>query len=542
MSKLLSVVITAFVIVNSINAQYISNVSVPDAIAPRLTDEKINPSIRYANSISPVKLREYMKVLASDSLEGRETGQQGIKYAEDFITKHISNLGLSAPLPYRSYKQPVAFTYFKWADTDIFLNGERYRHLYDYLAFPDKNNSVPVIASQEVVFLGYGIETDKYNDYKKQDVKGKVILINRGEPYDKKGKSYITKTTEASKWSDDDMAMKLKVAREKGVALVIIIENDIKKILGENRNQLLGFKLNLGNLKDSILPYPNHVHVSTTLAKAIIGEKEKDIIKAREKMAKGKNRAVNLPADFAINMTKKATLLEGNNILGVIDGKSKKDEYVIVSAHYDHLGKKGDEVFNGADDNGSGSATLMELSRVLQQAVLEGKRPERSVVFLWFCGEEKGLLGSEYYAEHPVFPLTQTIVNVNVDMVGRVDDKYKSNKDYLYVIGSDRLSTDLHKVNEDINNKFSKLTLDYTYNDEADPNRYYYRSDHYNFAKKGIPAIFFFNGVHKDYHMTTDDIDKIEFDTMAKRGSHIFHLLWELANRPDKINVDGVIK
>ncbi|MBK8885144.1 MAG: M28 family peptidase [Saprospiraceae bacterium] len=152
------------------------------------------------------------------------------------------------------------------------------------------------------------------------------------------------------------------------------------------------------------------------------------------------------------------------------------------------------------------------------------------------------MLGSEYYSENPVFPLASTVADINVDMIGRVDEKYKDNPDYIYVIGSDRLSTDLHKINEAANQKYTQLILDYTYNDEKDPNKFYYRSDHYNFAKKGIPSIFYFSGTHEDYHRTTDDIEKINFDKMAGIGRLIFHTLWELANRPDRIVVDGVVK
>ena len=219
-------------------------------------------------------------------------------------------------------------------------------------------------------------------------------------------------------------------------------------------------------------------------------------------------------------------------------GKSKPDEVVIVSAHFDHLGKKGDQIFHGADDNGSGTSTIMELAQAFAEARGGGFRPERTVVFMLVTGEEKGLLGSEYYVNNPLYPLANTVADVNVDMVGRQDDKYKDNPDYIYVIGSDRLSTDLHKINESVNQKYCQLTLDYTYNSESDPNRYYYRSDHYNFAEKGIPAIFYFNGVHADYHQPTDTADKINYEKMAKVGRLIFHTIWELANRPERIVVD----
>ena len=243
-----------------------------------------------------------------------------------------------------------------------------------------------------------------------------------------------------------------------------------------------------------------------------------------------------------MNMTKEAKVLNGSNLLTYVEGTDKKDEVVIVSAHYDHLGMRGDDIYNGADDNGSGTTTVLELAEAFRLAESAGFGPRRSVAFLLVTGEEKGLLGSEYYSENPIFDLKNTVADVNVDMVGRVDEKYTTNPNYIYVIGSDRLSTDLHKLNEAANKKYAGLTLDYTYNSEEDPNRYYYRSDHYNFAKKGVPAIFFFNGVHADYHKATDTVDKINFEKMEKVGRLIFHTTWEIANREDRLVVDGVIR
>lgn len=525
----------------SVWGQYTSGVTIPDKSKPAVKDNT-DLAYRYANSITASTLRDHLKVLASDSLEGRETGQKGIQLAADYLSKNIRNLGLYPKNIQKGYFQPVAFTFSKWLDTDLYITGNRYRLMWDYLALPENNENKEVITDKEVLFLGYGIDDTKYSDYKKVDVKGKIIMINKGEPWDeKKGLSRITGTKDTSEWTKN-IDKKLKLAKDKGAALVLILEDDIKKLVEDNRRKLLTPNLQLGNLKDAVLPTANHVYISSTIAKDIIGKNDKKVIDARKKMAKGKPAMVKLPTDFVINMAKDVKILEGNNVIGYIEGKSKKDEYIVVSAHYDHLGKRGDDVYNGADDNASGTSTLLELAQACQQAVLEGNRPERSIVFIWFCGEEKGLLGSQYYAENPEFPLENTVANINVDMVGRIDEKYKNNPDYIYVIGSDRLSSDLHKVNEEVNQKYTQLTLDYTYNDVNDPNQYYYRSDHYNFAKKGVPAIFYFNGTHEDYHRTTDDIEKIEFEKMANVGKLIFHTMWELANRPERIVIDGEVK
>ena len=223
------------------------------------------------------------------------------------------------------------------------------------------------------------------------------------------------------------------------------------------------------------------------------------------------------------------------NVLAYIEGTEFPNEVVVISAHYDHLGMKGEEVYNGADDNASGSSAVMELAESFQMAKKQGKGPKRSILFLHLTGEEIGLFGSKYYMEHPVFDLDSTVVDLNIDMVGRVDDEHINEKKYIYLIGSNRLSKDLHKLSEEVNKEYTDLKLDYTYNEGDDPNNYYERSDHYNFALNNIPVIFYFNGSHDDYHKTTDTADKIDFDLLALRTQLVFYTAWEIANRDDRL-------
>lgn len=533
-------IVVFFLISTFASSQYVSTVTVPDKTVPKITSQN-DSSFRYASGISERTLRDHLKIIASDSFEGRETGQKGIALASAYLQKIIGNLGLLPVPETKKFYQDVNFTFSKWKESNLYVNKERFRLLWDYIMITSNNQSMPEIKASEVIFAGYGIDESKYSDYKKINVKDQIIMINKGEPIDHKGNSIVTGKAEPSVWAMD-MNKKLQVAKSKGAKLVLIIEDDIKKLLEDNRRELLSGSMELGNHLNKTFNTANHIYISSTIAKAIIGKNENKVLNAREKYSKGKPESVTLKTEVVINMTKDISLLEGQNVFGFIKGKTKPEEYVIASAHYDHLGKRGDEIFNGANDNGSGTVTLLELAQSCQQAVMEGNPPQRSIVFLWFCGEEKGLLGSKYYSENPVFPLAKTVADINIDMVGRVDEKYKDNPDYIYVIGSDRLSTDLHKINESVNQKYTQLTLDYTYNDDADPNRYYFRSDHYNFAAKGVPAIFYFNGTHEDYHRTTDDIEKINFEAMANTGKLIFHTLWELANRMDRIVVDGEIK
>jgi len=229
--------------------------------------------------------------------------------------------------------------------------------------------------------------------------------------------------------------------------------------------------------------------------------------------------------------------IKGENVLGYIEGTDLKEELIVVTAHYDHLGKHDSLIFNGADDDASGTVAVMEIAEAFMLAKKEGNGPRRSVLIMAVSGEEKGLLGSKYYTENPVYPLENTVANLNIDMIGRIGD-FKKNDNYVYLIGSDMLSQELHNLSEEVNKKYIGLELDYTFNKEDDPNRYYYRSDHYNFAKNNIPVIFYFNGIHEDYHKPTDTIEKINFKKIEKITRLIFLTAWELANREDRIIVD----
>lgn len=230
-------------------------------------------------------------------------------------------------------------------------------------------------------------------------------------------------------------------------------------------------------------------------------------------------------------------LPDSENIWAFIEGGEKKEEVLILSAHYDHIGMKNGEIFNGADDNASGTSALLEIAQAFITAKKAGYTPKRSILFLHVTAEEYGLHGSRYYADHPIFSIKNSIANINIDMIGRRGFGKEDNDNYVYVIGSDRLSTDLHTLSEEANKNIG-LELDYTYNDLNDPNRFYYRSDHYNFAKKGIPSIFYFDGVHQDYHKATDTADKIDFPLYAKRTKLAFATAWKLANAENRPVID----
>lgn len=244
-----------------------------------------------------------------------------------------------------------------------------------------------------------------------------------------------------------------------------------------------------------------------------------------------------IPAAF-MNAVYDDGLSDSENIWAFIEGSEKPDEILVVSAHYDHIGVSGGEVYNGADDDGSGTVALLEIAQAFQTAKNEGHGPKRSILFLHVTGEEHGLHGSRFYTENPLFPLEKTIADVNIDMIGRRDEFHKNSNNYVYLIGSNFLSTDLYEACENANKKYINIKLDYKFNKKKDPNRYYYRSDHYNFAQHKIPVVFLFNGVHDDYHQVSDEVEKIEFDALTKRTQLAFAIAWELANSANRPRVD----
>ena len=280
-----------------------------------------------------------------------------------------------------------------------------------------------------------------------------------------------------------------------------------------------------------------------------------DYFAGRDTGKKGQKIAVDFLRDYYLNkgitsaqnsenffqkmiLNIKGENVETENVVAIIPGNEKPNEYIIISAHLDHVGIENGEIYNGADDDGSGTVAILEIAEAFQNSVINGDGPKRSIVFLHVTGEEKGLLGSKFYTENPLYPLENTVANLNIDMIGRLDPK-RVDKDpnYIYLIGSDRLSQELHDISEKMNSEYTNLKIDYTFNEKNDPNRFYFRSDHYNFAKKGIPIIFYFNGTHEDYHKPTDTPDKINYPLLSKRTKLIFYTAWKLANQPERIKL-----
>ena len=496
-------------------------------------------SDQYARSIEVQAMKEHVFTLASKDFQGRETGTEGNKKAADYIASQLASFGIP-PIPGDGdFFQEVTFSSIRWKEINLTVFGDSVEHLKDYLSipqyFPVQSGPIEISA---MTFLGYGINDPVYSDYAGVDVKGKHLLIYGGEPRNRNGQFRITSSDSTSVWSKDPLK-KLAAAKKAGAASVWIIEEKFREMVMYARRNLMNGSMLMGSA-EQLTGYLPHASISSTLGQKIAGTKINQIIKLRNKITKtGKPAHLTIPAAIRWNAEHTITALQGANVLGYIKGTDPvlSNEVVVLTAHYDHLGIRGESIFFGADDNASGTSGVLEIARAFAKAKAEGHGPRRSILCMLMTGEEKGLLGSKYYTEYPVFPLEETVADINIDMIGRVDTLH-ADPNYVYVIGSDHLSSELHAINETANQQFTHLNLDYTYNSDDDPNRFYYRSDHYNFAKNGIPIVFFFSGVHEDYHRPTDTPDKILFERAATIARLAFHTAWELANRNERIKVD----
>jgi Peptidase family M28 len=470
---------------------------------------------QYGDQISEESLRENLTILASDALEGRETGKRGQKMAAAFIKAYFEELGLSGPVN-GDYLQPVNLYTSKPSDIYVKVGGSKLENYKDFIYYGSSATEGEVAVP--VVFAGQG----RKEDFEQLDVEGKavVVFVKNAEHY----------------------RAPIAIAREKKAKLVFLYSDKVEAF-----NQLMEqFKSYTGNgvlslNKPEGKPGTGIFFTAPGVAPKLLGISAEKLAKAADADAKKKPLAKLKPSTVQYKLGMDVSVLRTDNVLGYLEGTDKKDELIVVTAHYDHIGMKGtgeDKINNGADDDGSGTVSVLELARVFAKAKKEGKGPRRSILFMTVTGEEKGLLGSDYYTQNPIFPLDKTIVDLNIDMVGRRDPQHKDSAPYVYVIGSDKLSSQLHALSESVNKATTNLIFDYTYNDQNHPERLYYRSDHWNFAKNNIPIIFYFDGIHEDYHQPSDEVEKIEFDLLKKRAQVVFFTAWEIANREEKIAAD----
>ncbi|WP_256008981.1 M28 family peptidase [Desertivirga xinjiangensis] len=498
-----------------------------------------NPeALRYSRLIDTATSYKHLSILASDEFEGRETGKPGATKAANYLAGEFKKLGLKAPVN-NSWFQNVDLIENSLTVKRFTVNGKPLEHLHDfYIKGFLGSFKVDV---KEVVFAGYGISNEKYNDYAGVDIRGKVVmLIAKGEPV-KAGKSVITGRTELSDWSNS-LNKRVDALKLKKPALILLIKEELNASLKISRAHLEKPSIAINRSAKEVQTEVPVVSITAETADKFLAPSKTTLQQLKSLIAKtGTPASKVVMSRFAASFLSQNSKIPAVNVLGYLEGSDLKDELVVVSAHYDHVGLNpggADTVFNGADDDGSGTTAVLEMAEAFTAAKKDGKGPRRSMLFLLVVGEEKGLLGSEWYSDHPVFPLKNTVANLNIDMIGRVDPAHKNKADYCYLIGSDKLSTDLHKISERTNATYTKLDIDYKYNAPDDPERIYYRSDHYNFAKHNIPIIFYFNGIHEDYHQPGDEISKIDFPLLVKRAQLVFFTAWDLANRDKRPVVD----
>lgn len=493
--------------------------------------------VKYANTITAKEMEQYISYLASDMLEGRETGTRGLARAAEYISKQYQLSGIPPWKQIGGYYQEYPLIEFGWSNSTIATEKDVFVMMQDFIGFASANAGLSY-SGEQIVFLGYGIDDSLYSDYRGINVQDKIVIVANGEPMID-SISRLTGTTQLSDWSKD-WRLKAEAATRHGVKCLLVIEPKIPGYLEDpSWKRFLSSTLMKLESEYKQPMYTNNLMITPDMADKLLGKRAKLMRKYLQQINDN-----GMPKNFAIkqrtviNLAKMENRIFAENVVAYIEGRDLKDEVVVVSAHFDHLGKEDTIVYNGADDNASGTSALLEIAEALMTAKLAGEGPRRSVMLIAFSGEEKGLLGSKAYAMDPIIPFEQTVANLNIDMIGRVDETHVRDSNYIYVIGSDFLSTGLHAINEAAAKNYTSLKLDYTYNSTTDPNRYYYRSDHYNFAKNNVPCIFYFSGTHSDYHQPGDDIEKIDFDLSTARTQLVFHTLWLLANQDARIQVD----
>ena len=496
--------------------------------------------------ITESQLYAYLSFIASDELEGRDTPSRGLNIAAKFIATNLSRWGVVPAGDPGSYFQKIALTRTKVrpSATTLALNGQSFAFGTDYIPAAIAGTvTAPLVFAKE----GYVVKAKNLDPYAGLDVKGKIIVVTGGMPRSASMADFKGKIGQ-------DYDTPANIAKTRGAAALVVINYPQSPAQWERTR---ASAVDRGTLtvpafkKEGEIPAVPTVNISAKLA---------DVLFAGEKTGAStmsvRNSADSVAA-FALSPSKSLAITVGvaveslstQNIVGMIPGTDSvlQDEFVAFGAHYDHIGIRsepvnGDSINNGADDDGSGTVGLLAMA----ESFSKGPRPKRSLLFVWHVGEEKGLWGSKFFVEHPTVPLSNVITQLNIDMIGRSrpdTGEASKNQDYsgpneVFSIGSKMMSTQLGTLNEENNNGLFKLSLNYKFDDPADPNRLFYRSDHYNYAKSGVPIVFFFDGIHEDYHRVSDEVQKIDFTKLMKVTRTVASLGWKLANLPKRPVVD----
>ena len=494
----------------------------------------------FDKTITVEGLKSDLTVIASDEFEGRETGEEGIEKATEYITERYKAMGLTPVGDNGTFEQhydlsaPVieAFDYTV-TDTESNLISEtslNKEETGDFVTIFGGTDDV----SGEIIFAGLGISNESTN-HLPEVVADKWVMVF----FDRQ----LTNQSALQSLSGNGAA---------GVILIMDHRNPDGFL--QNAQQLqsrlgAGGRVSLSYLQDDSQITPAWNRIKPELAVKLLGKTDVDDLIAMDEELKANPTAFQ-PKALNYTLSHDATvdqnIVQASNIVAFLEGSDPvlKDEVVVLSSHHDHVGigrpdSTGDTIYNGADDDGSGTVGLINTAQAMMAAKKAGAGPKRSVLFLHVSGEEKGLLGSRYYSDHPIYSIENTVANINVDMIGRVDKEHQENKNYIYIIGGEIISSGLDSLLRSANEASVNLDLSKRYNDLEDPNQFYRRSDHWNFGRLGVPFIFFFNGVHADYHRPSDSVDKIEWEALTKRTQLLYTTTAMIANSDKRPEVDN---
>lgn len=489
------------------------------------------PPAASVSAINATELRMHLEFLASSELGGRYTLSPGINIAARYLASRLASYGFrGAAGADGSFMQRINLvaTHPVPAKTTLALklNGRESNYSYgDFIT----NATASGTATGALVFVGYGISSaaQKHDDYRGLDVKNKIVIVAPGTP---KG----VDSSRVAEAEEEEGA-----ARAHGAAGVLFLPPsyraaDMRK--PDYKERVMGReRVRLAAKTEAEIPVATLTPPIADALLAPLGTTLDQLLKTTDAGGPLEPKAIDGTAQITLALEVTAAVTQ--NVVGILEGTDPKlkDEYLALSAHYDHLKTNArGEIYPGADDDGSGTAAVLNIARAFSL-----ERPARSVLVIFHTGEELGLLGSEYNADvAPVVPLDHIIADLNIDMIGRsraAGDKDERNLELsdansIYLIGADRISRELHNVSEQTNSEYEKLRIDYKYNDPNHPDLYYFRSDHWNYAKHDIPIIFYFDGVHADYHQPSDTIEKIDFEKMTRVARLVFETGWRIAN------------
>ncbi len=547
MRKFLALILLLFILAGvPANAQTKSKNNKPNSTAA------VSTAARFGNTdgITAAQLRNYLEFIASDELEGRDTPSRGLDIAAMYIADHLRSWGIKPAGDNGSYFQkfPLRRSRIDTAGTRLQLNNQSFTYGEDFLS----SFNPATISNSQIVYASHGwfIKSKNIDAYQGIDVNDKIVVVANNLP---KGVTF----NDLQGNQGEDWMSPAFYAQTKGARAVIIFGNynNLANWQGTKWNQTEKGGLEFGKPQNQIT-IPTITASPRLISALFFGEK------ANGNIVYTKGITQDFAEPFDLKPTKKINLsvavkteeTHSQNVVGILEGSDAvlKNEYVAIGAHYDHVGTNpfsfnDDKIWNGADDDGSGTVSVLSIAEAFSKGAT---RPKRSILFIWHAGEEKGLWGSEYFTDNPTVPITSIITELNIDMIGRAQqtgDENPTNKllpkqGEVFLIGSRMMSTELGDLSDATNKSFLNMSFNFKYDDPKDPEQFFYRSDHFNYARKGVPIIFYMDGNHADYHQPSDSIEKVDFANMEKIARTIFATGWQLANRPTRPTVDKPLK